>query len=61
QILIHLSQFGFPIIGDRLYGQAITGDKNLQLQAVKLAFKCPLTGTNKTFQVPEKLQLVLEE
>ena len=61
QIRIHLSQFGFPIIGDRLYGQAITGDKNLQLQAVKLAFKCPLTRTNKAFQVPEKLQLVLEE
>jgi tRNA pseudouridine32 synthase/23S rRNA pseudouridine746 synthase len=61
QIRIHLSQFGFPIIGDRLYGQALAGDKNLQLQAVKLAFKCPLTKEHKTFQVPETLQLVLEE
>lgn len=60
QIRIHLSQFGFPIIGDRLYGQAIIGDKNLQLQAVKLAFTCPLTGIEKIFQVPERLQLVLE-
>jgi len=60
QIRIHLSQFGFPIVGDRLYGQAKIDDKNLQLQAVKLAFTCPLTGIEKTFQVPERFQLVLD-
>lgn len=61
QIRIHLSQLGFPIIGDRLYGQAIASDKNLQLQAVKLVFECPLTKEKKTAQVPESLKLVLEE
>ncbi|MEO1939882.1 RluA family pseudouridine synthase [Candidatus Thioglobus sp.] len=43
QIRKHLSGFGLPIIGDRLYGNA---DKkfpeDLQLQAIQLKFNCPI-------------------
>lgn len=43
QIRRHLSEMGYPVVGDRLYG---TGDetKDLQLTACYLAFKCPLSG-----------------
>ncbi len=44
QIRIHLSRFGYPIIGDRLFGNA---DKNytedLQLQAISIDFICPIS------------------
>jgi len=49
QIRKHLSQAGFAIVGDRLYGDA-TLDNNvnperpdLQLTAYRLQFECPLT------------------
>ncbi len=45
QIRRHLSESGFPIVGDRLYGtQAVSGDgnmKNLQLRSCYLAFMPP--------------------
>ncbi|WP_371377604.1 pseudouridine synthase family protein [Thalassotalea aquiviva] len=36
QIRLHLSSIGFPIVGDRLYGDANASDLNLQLQSVYL-------------------------
>jgi tRNA pseudouridine32 synthase/23S rRNA pseudouridine746 synthase len=45
QIRKHLSGIDYPIIGDRLYGNA---DKNypedLQLQAIHLKFNCPISN-----------------
>jgi len=58
QIRRHLSETGFPIIGDRLYGNE-TQDKqfdcrpNLQLTAYKLNFNCPITGEAKMFRLEE--------
>ncbi len=44
QIRRHLSELGYPIIGDRLYGTGATDGADLQLTACKLAFICPLSG-----------------
>ena len=44
QIRRHLAGAGFPVVGDRLYGEATEGDEDLQLQAVSLAFQCPASG-----------------
>ncbi len=55
QIRKHLSEAGYPIIGDRLYGG---GDKiNLQLAAVSLAFECPISGEYREYQLPESFRL----
>jgi tRNA pseudouridine32 synthase/23S rRNA pseudouridine746 synthase len=54
QIRRHLSEHGFPIHGDRLYGGGDSVD--LQLAAVFLKFKCPLTTQLKEFQLPKELQ-----
>jgi tRNA pseudouridine32 synthase/23S rRNA pseudouridine746 synthase len=57
QIRRHLSEHGFPIQGDRLYGGGDSVD--LQLAAVFLKFKCPLTTQLKEFQIPKELQPIL--
>ena len=50
QIRIHSASLGFPVVGDRLHG--IDGDKeDLQLSAYYLAFKCPYTLVQKTFDL----------
>ncbi|VAW43945.1 hypothetical protein MNBD_GAMMA04-1658 [hydrothermal vent metagenome] len=63
QIRTHLSQAGYPIVGDRLYG----GDKNLQrlspapdlqLTAYQLDFECPITHTPRHFCLSDE-QLAL--
>jgi len=45
QIRKHLSSIGFPVLGDRLYGNEKTLDQkiDLQLKAIKLEFVCPIT------------------
>ncbi len=54
QIRKHLSGAGFPIIGDRLYGPAVTEWKiNLCLVASFLRFCCPLTGSQKSYRLVE--------
>lgn len=40
----HLVAAGWPIVGDRLYGDAGAGDEDLQLVSASLAFDCPLSG-----------------
>ena len=48
QIRKHLSQIGFPVVGDRLYGgNNISVD--LQLKAKKLRFTCPITSEERYF------------
>jgi tRNA pseudouridine32 synthase/23S rRNA pseudouridine746 synthase len=57
QIRTHLSQAGYPIMGDRLYG----GGENLQqlplpdlqLTAYQLNFKCPISHTQQHFCLAE--------
>ncbi len=54
QIRRHLSEIGFPVVGDRLYGN--NGDQeNLQLAAYSLEFTCPLSGKPKCYQSPSSL------
>jgi tRNA pseudouridine32 synthase / 23S rRNA pseudouridine746 synthase len=57
QVRRHLSDFGYSIVGDRLYGNAVAGDRDLQLSAYQLRFKCPLTGQHIHEQLPKSLQL----
>ncbi len=56
QIRKHLSNIGYPIVGDRLYGLA--GDsEDLLLCAIYLKVPCPLTSQDKEFFLPEELML----
>ena len=43
QIRRHLSGLGYPIVGDRLYGEKLS-DLDLQLSAVNIKFVCPVSG-----------------
>ena len=50
QIRRHAALLGFPVVGDRLHG--IEGDEeDLQLSAYYLAFKCPYSHRQKTFNL----------
>ncbi len=56
QIRQHLSEAGFPIVGDRLYGrEADSYDKNLCLISCYLSFTSPIDATKKIYTLPEKL------
>ena len=57
QIRRHLSEAGFPILGDRLYGGGSKVD--LQLAAVSLAFICPMSGLFKEYKLPEPSRSLL--
>ena len=52
QIRRHLSEAGFPIIGDRLYGGGDSLD--LQLVAVSLAFTCPIKDVEQNYPLPDR-------
>lgn len=56
QIRRHLAEAGYPVLGDRLYGKS-QDDTDLQLQAVRLGFVCPLTGKQRRYELPESLLL----
>ena len=54
QIRRHLSETGFPIIGDRMYGDSKLDEQleqipDLQLTAYKLCLQCPITQTERCF------------
>ena len=55
QIRIHLSGAGFPVVGDRLYGDSDESE-DLQLTAFKLSFPNPIDGEEKTYILNEALQ-----
>lgn len=58
QIRRHLSHLGYPIIGDRLYGEPTNAQEHdLQLQSFSLRFECPLTKKNRYYEVPKELAL----
>ena len=57
QIRRHLAGIGFPVVGDRLYGGGESVEDDLQLQAHKLKFDCPVTNESKMYEVPEALLL----
>lgn len=59
QIRLHLASIDHPIIGDRLYGNAKEGERDLQLQAQHLRFICPLTSVPRDYQIDEALMLRL--
>jgi len=48
QIRKHLSMHGFPIMGDRLYGND-TGDCDLKLTSYELSFISPVDGSSKQY------------
>lgn len=54
QIRRHLSEAGFPVLGDRLYGGGDALD--LQLAAVSLAFRCPVNDEDKSFHLPDSFR-----
>ncbi|GKT12970.1 MAG: tRNA pseudouridine32 synthase/23S rRNA pseudouridine746 synthase [Thiomicrorhabdus sp.] len=59
QIRSHLSQTGFPILGDRLYGSETLDSQiqprpDLQLTAFKLSFLCPISQTQQQFELTEQ-------
>lgn len=65
QIRKHLSQAGFPILGDRLYGNETLDlplkrtRPDLQLTAYRLQFQCPITSTPIDVQLnAEQLNLM---
>ena len=53
QIRRHLADLGYPIIGDRLYGNGLEDGVDLQLTACLLAFRCPVTGEQVEFRLPD--------
>lgn len=56
QIRRHLSEAGFPIVGDRLYGSETDPyDKNLCLTSCYLSFVSPIDKTKKVYTLPENL------
>ena len=44
--------FGYPIIGDRLYGDGAEDGMDLQLTAYLLAFHCPVTDEDVEYRLP---------
>ena len=59
QIRQHMKRAGHPVVGDRLHGNANSESPDLQLQAFKLSFYCPISLTDKHYQCPTSLQLHL--
>ncbi len=53
QIRKHLSQQGFPILGDRLYGSK-NHSVDLHLTSIRLKFQCPFSNTEKHYQIQEQ-------
>jgi tRNA pseudouridine32 synthase/23S rRNA pseudouridine746 synthase len=54
QIRPHLNGVGFPIVGDRLYGEGMSDlSIDLCLVSTYLAFECPITGRNKSYRLED--------
>lgn len=63
QLRIHMADYGFPILGDNIYGTEgmILRGKGLFLCAVELSFKHPVLNTPKQIIIkePEKFMAIL--
>ena len=55
QVRRHLAASGFPIIGDRLYGDAADDDPDLRLTAYLLAFHCPVADGPVEYRLEDAL------
>jgi tRNA pseudouridine32 synthase/23S rRNA pseudouridine746 synthase len=53
QIRRHSASIGFPVVGDRLYGD-IEVKEDLQLTAYYLAFECPFSHQTKKYELTLK-------
>jgi len=51
QIRDHLYGVGFPVVGDRLFDAAREHEQDLCLRASMLAFECPFTHVQKSFEI----------
>ncbi|OOZ35657.1 RluA family pseudouridine synthase [Solemya velesiana gill symbiont] len=60
QIHRHLASIGFPVVGDRLYGDK-DDSADLQLTACYLAFTCLVSNQPKAFELPEELKPTLRQ
>ena len=64
QIRIHLSKLGYPIMGDKLYGEEgnVLKGKGLFLCAIGLGFKHPITSEELNIEIslPHKFVSLLE-
>lgn len=58
QVRLHLSEAGFPVVGDRLYGNK-QDQEDLQLTAVSLEFFCPVMKRRRQFLLPDGLMPTL--
>jgi len=56
QIRRHLSEAGYPILGDRLYGTEKAPSTDLQLTAVSLSFTCPITSKLRSYKLDNNLR-----
>lgn len=63
QIRKHAQYLNMPIIGDRLYNADESKNTltDLQLCAVKLAFKCPISQQDKNYLLPDSLSLCFKD
>ena len=57
QIRRHLSAAGFPIVGDRLYGQGNDQTSDLCLTSCYLSFTAPTDDVKKSYNLPDNLRL----
>ena len=62
QIRVHLSEMGFPIVGDVMYGSAAKGAKNLLLHSYSLSFIHPITKKemNFTAEIPAYFKTLIK-
>lgn len=52
QIRVHLSEMGYPIAGDKVYGEKGKGIKRLALHASSITISHPFTKEKMTFEAP---------
>ncbi len=60
QVRLHLTEIGYPILGDTRYPQRRSpceGDPPLQLLAAELTFRDPTTGRRHHFESRRRLQV----
>lgn len=60
QIRRHLAELGYPILGDRLHGNA-EDSCDLQLSSHQIGFSCPLTNNYLEMTLPDTLQLTVAD
>ena len=57
QIRVHLAARGWPVVGDRVYGQPLAGFERHALHAWRLSVRHPVSGARLTIEAPIPLEL----